>query len=284
MRVWVTGIRGLLGSSLEKKLTQAGIPFVGSVRDQADVTDFASLEKFYQEEGPFTHLIHCAAYTQVDFAESFPEEAHRVNALSPALIGSLAKRYHFHVVHVSTDYVFDGQMERPLLESDLVNPQTVYGKTKAEGEANLLSVLPDACIIRTSWLFGMGGRNFVSSMIRLMQEKEEVRVVVDQKGRPTYAPDLAEVFVHALNWSGVYHVANQDATSWHAFAEEIYRIAVSVQPLRCRAIHPILSSEYPALAPRPLYSVLDTSKAEKKLGSPLRSWKDGLTEMIDALS
>ncbi|MBF8262785.1 MAG: rmlD [Parachlamydiales bacterium] len=281
MRVWITGAKGLLGSALQQALLARGVEFVGTSKSDADVTDLSSLAQFYRKMGPFTHLIHCAAYTQVDLAESQPELARQVNALAPALIGSLAAEMGFRVVHISTDYVFDGLSSHPYLESDRIAPQTVYGQTKAEGETHLLAALPDACIIRTSWLFGMGPKHFVSTMIRLMLEKEEVAVVSDQRGRPTYAPDLAEAVVQALDWSGIYHVASSGKTSWHAFAEVIGAEALALNlPVRCRYIKPVLSLDYGAPAPRPLYSVLDTTKADEKLGKPLRHWKDGLKEYL----
>jgi dTDP-4-dehydrorhamnose reductase len=279
MKVWVTGGSGLLGSALQKELQIQGIPFAASTHSQADVTDLASLSLFYQERGPFTHLIHCAAYTAVDGAESHPEEARKANALSPAVIGYLAAQHHFRVVHLSTDYVFDGTSSHPYSETDRIAPRTVYGQTKAEGESHLLSAFPDACIVRTSWLFGEGGKNFVSTMMKLMQEKEEIRVVSDQRGRPTYAPDLAKVLIRLLDGSGIFHVANREETSWYEFAQEIMTLAQN-RPLVCRRILPITTQAFGAPAPRPLYSVLDTKKVETQLGESLRSWRKGLCELL----
>jgi dTDP-4-dehydrorhamnose reductase len=283
MKVWVTGANGLLGTALKQALFDQGIPFVGSTKSQADVADLASLNQFYRKWGPFTHLVHCAAYTKVDLAEEQPEEARRINALSPAIIGFLATEHHFRVVHISTDYVFDGQLDRPYLETDRIAPHTVYGQTKAEGEKHLLTAQPDACIIRTSWLFGMGGKSFVSTMLSLMQQKEEIQVVFDQRGRPTFAPDLAQVIISALDWSGIFHAANSDETSWFDFAKMIRQEALEMGwPMICQTIRPVRTSEFGASAPRPLYSVLDTSKIEKKLGAPLRSWREGLIEHLRA--
>jgi len=281
MKVWITGANGLLGTALKQALFEKDIPFVGSSRSQADVTDLLSMTQFYRKWGPFTHLVHCAAYTQVDLAESHPDEARRINALSPAIVGSLANEFHFRVVHISTDYVFDGLSDRPYLETDRIAPHTVYGQTKAEGEKHLLTALPSACIIRPSWLFGLGGKSFVSKMLELLQQKEEIAVVSDQIGRPTFAPDLAKVIIQALDWSGIYHAANSDETTWYEFAHAIRSEALAIGwPMSCQRIRPIRSIEYNAAAPRPLYSVLDTQKIEKMLGSPLRSWREGLGEQL----
>jgi dTDP-4-dehydrorhamnose reductase len=284
MKVWVTGANGLLGSALKLALDEYGIPFVGSSKLQADVSDLLSLTQFYRKWGPFTHVVNCAAFTDIDLAESRPEEARKINTLSLAIIGSLATQHHFKVIHISTGYVFDGLADHPYLETDRIAPHTVYGQTKAEGEKHLLAALPSACIIRTSWLFGLEGKSFASKMLQLMQEKEEIAVVSDQYGRPTCASDLAKTIICALDWSGIYHAANSSKTNWYDFAETIRFEALAIGwPIKCRHLRPIRSAEFGALAPRPLYSVLDTSKCEKKLGSAFRSWRDGLKELMEAL-
>ncbi len=281
MKVWVTGAEGILGSALQKALRGKNIPFVASARRHADVTDGESIEAFYRRKGPFTHLIHCAAYTKVDRAESEPEEAWIVNAQAPEELGRLAAREGMRMLHISTDYVFDGISSTPYTETDLLKPASIYGKTKAEGEARLLNVLPDACIIRTSWLFGPIGRNFVSTMLDLMRSREMVRVVSDQRGRPTYAPDLAEALIDALDWKGVYHIANTGQTSWYAFALAIRASARSKGILlSCYSVEPISSIEFDAVAPRPRFSVLDTTKADRERGKPLRFWKESLKECL----
>jgi dTDP-4-dehydrorhamnose reductase len=281
MKVWVTGAEGILGSALQKALLGRGISFAASSRRHADVTDIDSLENFYWKKGPFTHLIHCAAYTKVDRAEEEPEEAWIVNAQAPEVLGRLAAREGMKMLHLSTDYVFDGTSAKPYTETDLLQPASVYGKTKAEGEAMLLDVLPDACIIRTSWLFGPRGRNFVSTMLDLMRSREMVQVVSDQRGRPTYAPDLAEALIDALDWKGVYHIANSGQTSWYAFALAIRETARAKGILlSCYSVEPISSADFGAVAPRPRFSVLDTSKADLARGKSLRPWKEGLRECM----
>ena len=281
MRVWITGAEGLLGRALRQVLQNRGIDCLGSNHVQADVADLASMTAFYRKAGPFTHLINCAAYTAVDRAESDPEEARRVNTLAPVIIGTVAAQENIRVVHLSTDYVFDGKAKVPYLETNRIAPQTIYGMTKAEGEKHLLTTLPHACIVRTSWLFGAGGKNFVSAMMALMDRQEEVRVVADQKGRPTYALDLAEALVCMLDGSGVYHMANQGETTWYEWAEEIRAEALELGlPLMCKRLVPITTAEFAAPAPRPLYSVLDTTKADLLLGAPLRHWKEALKQFL----
>lgn len=285
MKVWVTGAKGVLGTALQQELLRQGIAFVASSHREADVSDLSSLEKFYRRRGPFTHIIHCAAYTNVDQAEEEWEEAWRVNALAPKLLGNLAAKEGMKMVHLSTDYVFKGNALRPYMETDPVEPSTVYGKTKAEGEAALLAAHPGACIVRTSWLFGLTGRNFVLTMLDLMRRKEEVRVVADQRGRPTYAPDLARALIEALDWSGIYHIANSGWTTWYSFALTIRETALSTGILlSCYAVEPVTSEEYGSITPRPNYSVLDTSKADASRGKPLRSWREGLKECLAAFA
>lgn len=282
MKVWVTGANGMLGSALQQTFAKRGISFSASSRSEADLSDPSSLERFYRMRGPFTHLINCAAYTKVDQAEKEPEEAWKVNAQAPAILGRLAAEEGMRMLHLSTDYVFDGKGQTPYAETDVQKPATVYGKTKAEGEAGLLETLSDACIVRTSWIFAPTGRNFVTVMLNLMRQKERLQVVSDQLGRPTYAPDLAEALVGALDWQGIYHLANEKETSWHAFALAIHKEARDRgMSLTCARIDPISTAEYGAPAPRPLYSVLDTSKADLVRGRGMRSWREALKECLD---
>lgn len=275
MKVWVTGASGLLGRAILKKFKAQGIACIGSTRDDADITDLNSIASFSRSFGPFTHIINCASYTAVDLAESNPKEAQAANALGPTLLGLFAVSAGLRLVHLSTDYVFNGEGKVPYREDDAVAPGTVYGKTKAEGERRLAAVMPEACIIRTSWLFGDGGKNFFSAILDKMKTMEEVQVVADQIGKPTYVPDLVAVLIKALDWSGIYHVANAEATSRLHFTETLYDAALAQGiALRTKRIVPILSSDLFTAAKRPLYSVLDTEKAERKIGSSFRSWRE----------
>lgn len=279
MRVWITGGDGILGQALQQILALKGIDYAASSRKDADITEQASLERFVRRRGPFSHIIHTAAYTAVDQAEKEPGLAWRVNAKSPELLGKIARKENSRVLLLSTDYVFSGTKEAPYLETDEVSPATVYGKTKAEGEARLQEVLPEACIVRTSWLFGSKGKHFVATMINLMKKQLAIRVVSDQRGRPTYAPDLAGALFDLLPLTGLFHLANAGETTWYSFAHAVKEQALAKgMKLSCTAIEPVMSQEYPSLAPRPLYSVLNTSKADQARGSPMRSWREGLEE------
>ena len=275
MRVWVTGASGLLGNALLRVLRNQEIPFAGSLRRHADITNIDSIASFCREYGPFTHIINCAAYTAVDLAEAHPEEARRANALGPSLLGLFAAHANMRLVHVSTDYVFDGKGSRPYREDDPVVPETIYGQTKAEGERRLVALFPKACIVRASWLFGREGKSFVSAMVKKMTECAEVRVVSDQRGRPTFADDLALWLLKLANQSGIFHVANQGETTWYQFAEEIRNLYQT----KCEKIIPVTTAEFGLPTKRPLYSVLDTEKVERMF-EPLPSWKDRLRELL----
>ena len=283
MRIWVLGAQGLLGSAVLKILRDRNISFAASTREQVNCTNLNSIAAFCRAFGPFTHILNCAGYTAVDLAESHQEEAFAANALGPALLALFAANANMHLVHLSSDYVFNGNASVPYKESDLTDPATVYGKSKAEGERRLFAIMPNACLIRTSWLFHGEGTNFFTTILEKMKTQEELRVVSDQKGRPTYVPDLAAVLISALRWSGIYHMANAEETTWFHFAEAIFQEA-SAQgvALRCKKIIPVASSEYPTAAKRPLYSVLDTQKVEKRLGWRFRSWREGVKECLCA--
>jgi len=279
--LWLTGADGMLGKALQRVLDSQGVAYIASSRSDANAADPDSLENFYRTHGPFQQIVHCAAYTKVDQAETESQEAWKVNALSPAVLGRLAAQEGIRLLHVSTDYVFSGTGQTPYLETDTPAPATIYGKTKAEGESRLLDAFPEACIVRTSWIFGPTGRNFVATMLELMRQRSHLRVVSDQEGRPTFAPDLAEALVKMLDWQGIYHVANSGQTNWHAFALAIREAAIKRGiALACQTIDPVTTAEYAAAAKRPSYSVLDTSKADRRRGEPLRSWQTALQEYV----
>jgi dTDP-4-dehydrorhamnose reductase len=277
MRIWVPGASGLLGSVLLQTLRGRGIACAGSSRHHVDIANLDSIIRFCREFGPFTHIVNCAAYTAVDRAESHRDEAHRSNALGPSLLGLFAAQANIRFIHLSTDYVFNGISASPYREEEQAAPTTVYGITKAEGERRLLALLPRACIVRTSWLFGKQGSHFVSSMLKKMTECSEVKVVADQRGRPTYVEDLAYALIKLLNQSGIYHVANAEETSWYQWAEAIRTECTSA--LRCERILPISTVEWNAPAPRPLYSVLSTEKFDRQFGA-LPSWRERLKDAL----
>lgn len=279
-KIWVCGANGMLGSHFTRLLNERKIPFVATGSQEVDITQVDPVNDFMRSQ-KFTHVINCAAYTQVDQAEKEQKQAYLLNALGPYHLGNSGKRYGTQVIHFSTDYVFDGKGHKPYTEESPCGPLGAYGLSKLAGEMKLLDELKNACIIRTSWLYGLPGKNFVATMLKLMKEREQLRVVVDQVGRPTYCQDLAEATLEMLDQKGIFHFANSDETSWHQFAVEIAKQAKELGfPLIVKQIDPIPSSEYPTPAQRPSYSTLSTKKIEAVLGHPPRSWKKALNDYL----
>ncbi len=280
MRVWVPGASGMLGKEVAGQLSLQNIDYLGTDKATADIT--GEVEIFLLRE-KITHIINCAAYTKVDQAETDRDAAYRINAAGVQNLGRLSKKYHLPIIHFSTDYVFDGQAAAPYEEGEKTNPLNVYGLTKRAGEICLLEETPHACLIRTSWLFGLQGKNFVQTMLRLMCVKETLSIVSDQVGRPTFAKDLAFFAIKMLNQTGIYHFANSNETSWWAFAKEIHRAGLALGfPFTVKQIMPIPASEYPAPAKRPAYSVLSTGKIEKEFQFNPRTWQNALNEYLHA--
>ena len=240
---------------------------------EIDIADLAVCRAFASEHKP-THIVNCAAFSQVDLAETKREEAYRSNAEGPETLGRLSLEIGAKLLHISTDYVFSGTGKTPLKETDPVDPCNYYGFTKLEGEKKLQAVNPDACILRTSWIFGKGGKNFVAKLVDLLQMKEELKLVSDQKGRFTYAPDLAQVLIAMLDGSGLYQFANAGVTSKYEFAlamrEEMQMLGL---PVKCRTIEPVSFATFPAAAKRPAYSAFDTAKIERLLSIKPRPWQ-----------
>jgi len=280
MKIWILGATGLVGRTLIEVLKKREIPFVGTSKQEIDITHFAALARFAVQH-LITHIVNCAAYTLVDEAESHSMAAHLVNSEGPLYLGNLASRLGIKVVHISSDYVFDGTKKTPYIESDEGSPINVYGRSKWLGEKQLLERLPTACIIRTSWVFGKGGRNFISSLLKWLKEKEELRVVADQRSRPTYCYDLAEAIVHLLDHTGVFHFANKGDTSRFEIALSMKREAEKQgMILACQRIIPIEASTAQWVAPRPYNSLLATEKWQLLVGHSPRSWEEGMKEFI----
>jgi dTDP-4-dehydrorhamnose reductase len=300
--IWLVGNAGMLGQEVERVLRESGREFVASDRE-VDITSASAVEEFFASYGP-GRVINCAAYTPVDRAEDEPEAAERLNALGPENLARACAARGATLVHVSTDYVFDGERTGPYPEDAEPHPIGVYGKTKAAGERRIAAALDRHIICRTAWLFGPGGGNFVATMLRLFSERDELTVVSDQHGRPTYAPDLAAVLVALLDnaevaaaqsgagpgdaraagpW-GTYHFSNSGETSWYEFATEIYRQTTlrGLVSSTC-SIRPVSSAEYPTKAHRPANSVLSTARTEAVLGGPPRPWQDALSDYLDAV-
>lgn len=283
MTILITGANGQLGHELRR--LASGLPeyrwLFTDVAD-LDITDADAIEAFIQPHG-VELIINCAAYTQVDQAEDDAERCHRVNALAPRLLAESASRHGATLIHVSTDYVFGGEAFAPLDEDAPTAPQSIYGHTKLEGEQAIERSGCSYIILRTAWLYSCYGANFVKTMLRLMGERPELRVVSDQIGTPTYARHLAELIVHIirtgqLNKSGIYHYTNEGVASWYDFAEAIASLSdqsTSVRPCR--------SSEYPTKAKRPLYSLLDKRKVKETFGIEIVHWRHALGQCLDEL-
>lgn len=292
MKLWVVGARGMLGRCVAERARAHGLALV-ETDSEVDIGDLEAVSKFGGSERP-THIFNCAAYTRVDDAENDREAARRVNATGPGNLALVAHELGGALLHVSTDYVFDGVAEEPYPEDAQCGPQGVYGATKWEGEQLVqkhLAAPGKAFIVRTSWLFGEYGANFVRTMLTLFETKAELRVVADQVGRPTYAPDLVDAALGLLGLhpdraeaapAGTYHFANSGATSWHGFASAIREQALARKlPVRTERIVPITTAEFPRPARRPSYSVLATERIERALGRAPRSWQDALAIYLD---
>lgn len=295
--VWVTGRDGMLARAVIALLGARNIGVVASGHE-VDVGG-ARVGLFADKHGP-THIINCAAYTRVDDAEENADIAFHVNAQGPNELARAAQRLGAALLHFSTDYVFAGDGTEPYREEGLCAPAGVYARSKREGELKLLSRmrsvqdLPPFHIVRTSWLFGEGGKNFVSTMLRLMAQEETLSVVSDQIGRPTYTPDLAAAALAIAGLttlgsdpapSGIYHFANEGAVSWHQFAAQIFEDALAYGfELKTSSITAISTAEFPRPAPRPAYSVLSTHKVESALGFYPRPYVVALREYLQLVA
>ncbi len=286
MKLWITGSQGLVGTALQNLCKQELVEFVATSREEVDISSLKHIKDFLHSPAgkDITHIINCAAYTNVDQAEKEPEAAHRINALGPENVGTAAHHFDLKVLHLSSDYVFGLVGDRPFTETDACQPASIYAKTKYEGEQRLLDVCPQACILRTSWVFGQGGKNFVSSIFAKIQKEEKIYVVSDQRNRLTYVNDLTEAILSLLCHSGIFHFANQGETSRFDVAQQML---AAVQdrglPVVCREVFAIDSSTLPELAKRPRYSALDTTKIENLLGISPRPWELTLKDYIYAL-
>ena len=279
MRVLVTGANGQLGSELR---LVASADYLFTDIEELDISNEGAVTEIVERNGIDT-IINCAAYTNVDGAEEEPAVAESVNTTAVAVLARVAKRHNARLIHISTDYVFGGDsFDAPIKESATPAPLGVYGRTKFAGEMAIVESGCDYIIIRTSWLYSTYGKNFVKTILRLAAERDELRVVNDQIGSPTYAKDLARVIVQICERegfeSGVYHYSNRGEISWCDFARAI----IEVGGAECRVV-PCTTAEYGAKAPRPAYSVLDTSKIRSCLGCEISDWRVALTECINQM-
>ncbi|MCT7471133.1 dTDP-4-dehydrorhamnose reductase [Aliarcobacter cryaerophilus] len=279
----VTGSMGQLGSEIKELSSNYNYNFFFTTRDDIDITSKDSIKEFCQTNS-INVIINCAAYTAVDKAQSDIENADLVNRKAVKKLSIVAKELNIKLIHISTDYVFDGKNFKPYVEEFQTNPQSVYGKTKLDGENELLDINPlNSIIIRTSWVYSYYGNNFVKTMLRLGKEKEELGVIFDQIGTPTYAKDLAITILNIIpqienSKVEIYNYSNEGVLSWYDFAKEIMKMA----KLNCK-VKAIETYQYPTPAKRPHFSLLNKSKIKSKFNLEIPYWKDGLDDCLKRL-
>ena len=289
MRILVTGKNGQLGKSIHKIVTnnEQTDDFVFVGREELDLSNGNNIARYFKGN-TFDIIINCAAYTAVDKAEEELELSNQVNHLAVKQLAQIAKTQQAKLIHISTDYVFDGESDKPYIETDETNPINVYGKTKLAGEQALQEVMPtDAIIIRTSWVYSEYGNNFVKTILRLGKERDGLSVVSDQIGSPTYATDLANAILNTVQNKAfkevgqetqIYHYSNEGEISWHEFAKEILKIA----KIDCK-VNPIVTEQYPTPAKRPKIAILDKSKVTKMSNINVFEWRKSLERCISLI-
>ena len=300
--VWLIGCNGMLGTEVSRQLTEKKIDFIATGHE-VDITDFSALSDFAtdfigKDDRKIDFIINCAAYTAVDKAETEPDLAQNVNEKGPENLARLSKMLGSVFIHISTDYVFDGTGSFPYTEDKTIAPIGVYGKTKASGEIAIKNRIEDFYILRTSWLYGFSGRNFVYTMLRLMNSTPSLKVVNDQKGSPTFASDLADVILKIIEASavqkengrkieipyGIYNCTDIGEITWYDFACEIKKLGIELGLIKNKdcVVRACSTEEYPSLAKRPKYSVLCNKKIQNALGLKLPPWQESLRKFLES--
>ena len=286
-KILITGSGGQVGRELQQ--LGADFPeadFVFATRNSLDITDAPAVRDLFAE-GRFDYCINCAAYTAVDKAESEKDRARAINVGGVQNIATACKDHQCRLIHLSSDYVYDNGYNRPLVESDPVNPQSVYARTKLKGDQIALEILPDSLIIRTSWVYSSFGHNFVKTMLRLGRERDSLNIVFDQVGTPTYARHLAAALLQIIDRlrtrevvaeGGIYHYSNEGVCSWYDFALAIFEL----EGISCE-VRPIVSREFPTPARRPHYSVLNKQKIRETFGLSISHWRKGLEDCLSVI-
>jgi len=285
MNILVTGYNGQLANEIYNLSEHyaSDAKFIFKTEKELDITKKEEVERLLLDNS-VDRIINCAAYTNVDNAEDDKEKAFMVNDKAVDDLATIAQSNNIYLIHISTDYVFDGNHYKPYKEDDPTNPVSVYGKSKRAGEVNIMEKQA-GMVIRTSWLYSQTGKNFVKSIARLAKERDQLKVVFDQVGNPTYAHDLAEVLLKVATTSknnlpfGIYHYSNEGVCSWYDFAMEIRNIL----NINCD-IQPIESKDFPTKTPRPHYSVLNKEKIKTDLQIQIPYWKDSLKEMLKSFN
>jgi dTDP-4-dehydrorhamnose reductase len=278
--VLVTGGNGQLATCMKQVVEKAeNLKFIFKNSTDLDITDKKQAASFFSKNS-IDYCFNCAAYTAVDNAESNSELAFKLNSEAVKNLAEICKGNQSVLIHISTDFVFDGNIKQPYKESDIPNPKSVYGASKLEGEKEIQLILKEHFIIRTSWLYSEFGNNFMKTMLKLSKERKSLGVVNDQIGAPTYAVDLANVVLKIINEDskeyGIYHYSNEGSITWYDFAKEIFKqndIKISLKP--------ILTKEYPTLAKRPMYSVLDTTKIKEIFQIQIPKWEESLRTVLN---
>ncbi|MBO5985358.1 MAG: dTDP-4-dehydrorhamnose reductase [Lachnospiraceae bacterium] len=276
MKVFVTGVKGQLGYDVVRELEKRGLTAIGVDIEEMDITDAASVDKVITEANPDA-VIHCAAYTAVDAAEDNEAICRKVNADGPRNIARTCKKLGIKMIQISTDYVFNGEGEKPWEPGDPVGPKTVYGQTKYEGEVAVREELDEFFIVRIAWAFGKNGKNFVKTMLRLAETHDTLTVVADQYGSPTYTYDLARLLVDMIQTDkyGIYHATNEGFCSWYGFAKAIFEKAG-----KNVTVKPVTTAEYGAKAYRPANSRLSKEKLTENGFERLPAWEDALERYL----
>ena len=278
-KILVTGGNGQLAQCL-KDVVKNNDELDVNFQDlpELDITNIQQLVSYFLKN-ELDYCINCAAYTAVDLAEEQSDLAYAVNADGPKNLAEVCKKHQVKLLHISTDFVFDGKKQTPYIETDMPNPLGVYGKSKWQGERNIQEIMEDYFILRTSWLYSEYGNNFMKTMLKLSETRDEINVVSDQIGSPTYAGDLAEVLIKIVLSSstnyGLYHFSNSGAISWYDFAVEIF-----TQFGKKIEVKPITTKDYPTAAERPKFSVLETTKIENNFDCTLKDWQGSLNKVI----
>lgn len=285
MKILVTGSKGQLGRELQARAgDHKEFSFVFTDFEEMDIADRSAVEKVFKREKPGC-VIHCAAYTAVDRAEEDMELARLVNVRGTSHVAEACGKHKAAMVHISTDYVFDGKGHRPYRESDNASPASVYGKTKLDSELEVILNAPRSLILRTSWLYSSHGHNFMKTILERGRERDSLQVVFDQVGSPTFAGDLAAAILEIIPKmpskirGEIFHYSNEGVCSWYDFAEAI----ISMSGARCK-LEPVLSSAFKTVAKRPHYSVLDKSRVKKDFGIRIPHWRDSLRRCMEEIA
>jgi dTDP-4-dehydrorhamnose reductase len=285
MKILVTGSTGQLGAETLKMLRANNVDVAGLDSKELDYCQPQKVKELVSKYNA-DWVINCAAYTKVDLAEQEQDKAFTINRDAVKYLAEGVRDSNGRLIHISTDFIFDGKQSHPYLEEDEPNPLGVYGRSKLAGEEAVLDVLPEATILRTAWVYGVHGNNFVKTVLNLAAEKDEIRIVDDQIGSPTWTRDISQVILHLINFtaSGIYNFTNEGVASWFDLAHEVIANAERLgMPVKVKRLKPIPASEYTSLAKRPHYSVLDKRKIRDIIDYEIPHWRDSLLNMLSEL-